>query len=78
MAVGVLILSVVMLRGRSFHKATAWVGILAGMITFGDDLSLVLAPALATPLMIVSGLFWIPWWVLIGLGLLRLAKEDIE
>jgi hypothetical protein len=74
MAVGVLILSVVMLRGGPFHKVTAWAGILASLITFIDDLSLILAPDIATPLMIVSGLFWIPWWVLIGLGLLRLAR----
>ena len=76
MAIAVLILSLVMLReGHLFNKFTAWIGILASLFTFADHLSLILFPALATPLMIASGLFWIPWWLMIGLGLFRLAKN---
>lgn len=75
MAIGVLIISFVMLQGKAFHKLTAWCGILASLLTFADDISIVLIPTLSTPLMIVSGLFWIPWWVMIGVGLLRLAKK---
>lgn len=75
MSIGVLIISVVMLQGKSLSKVTAWFGILASLFTFADDISIVLAPTLSTPLMIASGLFWIPWWVLIGVGLLRLSKR---
>ena len=75
MSIGVLIISVVMLQGKSLSKVTAWFGILASLFTFADDISIVLAPTLSTPLMIASGLFWIPWWVLIGFGLLRLSKR---
>jgi hypothetical protein len=64
-----------MLRGRAFNKVTAWLGILASLLTFADDISMVLAPTLSTPLMIASGLFWIPWWVMIGVGLLRLTNK---
>jgi hypothetical protein len=79
MAIGVLILSIVMLNETKFNKITAWIGILASLFTFADDLSLVAVPALATPLMIASGLFWIPWWVMIGVGLLRLPNQtEIE
>lgn len=74
MAVGVLIISVVMLQGRLFSKITAWWGILASLCTLADHISLILAPGLVTALMIASGLFWIPWWVMIGLGLFRLAR----
>ena len=74
MSIGVLMISIVMLQGNVFNKVTAWFGILASLLTFADDISIVLAPALSTPLMIASGLFWIPWWVMIGVGLLRLAK----
>jgi hypothetical protein len=74
MAIGVLILSLVMLRDPQFSKITAWFGILASLFTFADDISLVLAPTLATPLMILSGLFWIPWWLLISRELFRLSR----
>jgi hypothetical protein len=36
--------------------------------------ALLLLPSLATPLMIAGGLFWFPYWLLMGLGLLRLAR----
>jgi hypothetical protein len=35
----------------------------------------ILAPALSTALMIVRGLFWIPWWIMIGFGLLRMENK---
>ena len=71
MLIGVLILSLVMLRNPQFSKVTAWLGILASLVTFADDLSLVLAPTWAASLMIFSGLFWIPWWLLISRDLFR-------
>ncbi len=78
LSVGVLLASIVMLQTKDFSKVTAWVGILASVLTFTDDLSLLLAPNLAPPLMIASGIFWIPWWVLISVGLLRLAKASAK
>ena len=74
MAVAVLIISVVMLRSEYFGKATAIVGILASLLTFADDTSLVLAPSLAGMLMPISGVVWILWWLLISRGLFRLGK----
>jgi hypothetical protein len=76
MSIGVLIISIVMLQGKAFTKVAAWFGILASLLTFTDDISIVLAPTPSTPLMIASGLFWIPWWVMIGIGLLRLAGRQ--
>ena len=76
-AIAVFVMSIIMLReGRLFGRVVAWMGILAGLVTFVMHLSLLLLPALATPLMIASGLFWMPWWLLVGLGLLRLARLD--
>jgi hypothetical protein len=76
MSIGVVLVSMVMLQGKTFSKVTAWFGILASLFTFADDISLVLAPTLSTPLMVASGLFWLPWWVMIGVGLLRLANRQ--
>lgn len=72
-AVAVLILSVVMLRGSTFGKATAWVGILGSALTIADDASVVLLPAAASPLMVVAGLLWVMWWIAISRRLLQLA-----
>lgn len=75
MAIAVFVISIVMLReGRLFNKIVSWLGILASLLTFANQLSLLLLPSLVTPLMIASGFFWMPWWVLVGLGLLRLAR----
>lgn len=74
-AIAVSIVSVVMLQGRHFNKITAWLGIGASLLTFADYVSLIVMPSLATPLMIVSGLFWMLWWIMIGLGLFRLAHS---
>lgn len=76
MAIGVLILSVVMLRSGSFSRISAWFGILASVTTFLGDLSLVLIPTVSTTLMILSGLFWIPWWLLISRELFRSSRQD--
>ena len=73
MSIGVLILSLIMLRNPQWSKITAWFGILASLATFADDLSLVTHPSISTPLMILSGLFWIPWWLLISRELFRFS-----
>jgi hypothetical protein len=72
-AVAVLIISVVMLRSTTFGKATAYVGILASVLTIADDISVVLLPAVASPLLAVAGLFWVIWWIMISRGLLQLG-----
>ncbi|MBN2502254.1 MAG: DUF4386 domain-containing protein [Anaerolineales bacterium] len=74
MAVAVMVISVVMLRSESFSKATAYIGLVAGILTIADDLSVMFVPALASILMPVSGLFWLIWWVLVSRGLFRLAR----
>jgi len=74
MSVGVLILSVVMLRNAQFSKITAWLGIVASIVTFVDDISLVLSPNLSTSLMVLSGLVWIPWWLMVSRDLFRISK----
>jgi hypothetical protein len=65
-----------MLQGKAFDKVTAWFGILASIFTFADQISVILLPAVATPLMIFSGLFWIPWWIMISRGLFKLTRFE--
>jgi hypothetical protein len=74
MAVAVLIISGVMLRGHIFGRGIAYLGSLASIVTFANQLSLVIAPALAGPLLGIAGLLWILWWVLTGGRLLQLGQ----
>jgi hypothetical protein len=74
MAVAGLIISLVILRGETFDKTTAYVGILAGVITFVNDISVVIAPSIADILMPINGLFWLVWWIMVSWGLFRLGK----
>jgi hypothetical protein len=73
-AVAVLIISVVMLRSKVFNKATAYVGIVASVLTFVDDLSVVIAPSIAGPLMGIGIVLWTLWWILIARRLLQLGQ----
>ena len=43
--------------------------------TGADTVGLVVAPAIAPALMPINGLLWLVWWLLIGAGLLRLARS---
>ncbi len=75
MSIGVLLISVIMWQNRRFGKVTPGLGLLASVLTIGEHLSLLFAPALATPLMIASGLGWFPWWIGIGWTLLQLGRH---
>jgi len=80
-----LIFSVVMLRSKAFSKATAWVGILglglllasipfAGYTTTGPTTAVVSAIIAVT--YIGGGLLSLAWYILIGLGLLKLGQPE--
>lgn len=69
-----LIISLVMLRSNVFGKGTAWVGILANGICLLHFVALVFAPALIAFPTSISALFRVTWYVLIAIGLFRLAS----
>jgi hypothetical protein len=74
MAIAGLIISVVILQGKTFSKVTAYVGILAGIVTFADHTCIIVAPLIAGILMPIDGLLWLVWWMMISRGLFQLAK----
>ena len=76
MSIGGLIFSTVMLRRGTFSKAAAYVGILGGVVTVVHRIGLFIAPSFASVLMPISGLLWLIWWILVSLGLLRLARAS--
>ena len=80
-----LILSVIMLRNKTFSKATAWVGILglgllvasmpfAGYTTTGPTTAAVSTIIAVT--YIGGGLLSLVWYILVGLRLLKLGQPE--
>lgn len=74
MAVAGLIISVVILRSQSFRKAAGYVGIVGFVVTLANYISWIIAPSTAAMLMPINGLLWLIWWIMISVGLFRLAK----
>jgi hypothetical protein len=72
---GALVISVVMLRSKSFSKLTAWVGV----ITFGLELAHALIipflPAVGAALMYVAGPLYLLWLPLLARDFFRLRQE---
>jgi hypothetical protein len=75
MAIGGSIISVVMLRSETFNKATAYMGILGGIVTFAGRIAQFVAPSIASVIMFPSALPWLIWWMLVSRGLFRLSKD---
>jgi hypothetical protein len=65
-----------MLHSRVFHKWTAYAGIVANAVGLGYFVLLVSAPALVALPFIISGPFRVLWYILIAIGLLRLARRE--
>jgi hypothetical protein len=68
---GFVFISIVMLRGTTFGRATAWTGILANGL---DWLHVVIGLVAASPaelLLMGAGLFYLAWFPLLGRDLWR-------
>jgi hypothetical protein len=77
-AVGVLIISVVMLRSRVFGKVTAYVGMLSSLLTIIGFISVAVAPPVAQFLMVTGMAPWAIWWILIARRLLQLGRPESQ
>ena len=75
-AIAGLIISIVILRGKVFNNAIAYVGITGFIITLANQISIIVAPAIATILMPLNGLAWLIWWILVSRKFLQLGKNN--
>ena len=75
-AIGSVAFSVAMLKRTSFGRLTAYLGLMAGLLTVIDDACIIVAPALAAILMPISGLAWVLWWLLVSRALFRLSRSS--
>jgi hypothetical protein len=78
MAAAGLIISVIVLRSSRLRppigRAAAYVGIVGFVVALVNYVSRLLAPDIATMVMPINGLLWFVWWILVSVGLFRLAK----
>lgn len=80
MAVAIFILSCAMLRDRPFNKACGYVGILASSLILANGFSLAFVPVdigwTSTMLAGSGGLLSFAWWILVGLRLRALGRNE--
>ena len=74
-ALASLVTSIVMLQSKVFGKATAYIGIIAGIVTLADHVCIVVAPSIAGILMPIDGLLWFVWWVAVSRRLFQLGRR---
>lgn len=75
---GALLISVVMLQGKVFSKAVAYVGILTHGLDLAHFVVLLWAPGLGTMLTAVAGTLYLAWFPLIGRRLFQLGQREPE
>jgi hypothetical protein len=71
-------ISVLMLQGGAFSKATAWVGVLTHGLDLLHVLVMPFAPAIGAWLLIVFGTLYPVWFFMVGRRLLQLGKVGKE
>jgi hypothetical protein len=80
MALAGLITSAVILRSHGlgqapvFGRATGYVGIVGFVVALANYISWITAPSVAAILMPINGLLWLLWWLMVSVGLFKLAK----
>jgi hypothetical protein len=72
---GFVFISLVMLRSKDFSKGTAYTGILSNGLDFLHLFVALFAPALATTLLSIGGIFYLFWFVLLGYDLVKLGRR---
>lgn len=76
--------SIVILRSRSFGgslvlgKVAGMVGIVGFVVGLANYISWIVAPSVAAVFMPINGLLWLVWWLMMSVGLVRLAKGTSE
>jgi hypothetical protein len=71
-----VLIAVVMLRGNVFSKTTAWLGIVMHGLDLAHTVGGLLLPAAGFVLLSIAGPLYPVWFILVGLRLLRLARQS--
>ena len=69
------LLSVAMLGSLNMPKTVGFVGVMAFFLTVAENICALVMPVLAPPMLVVAGAFWVIWWAIAGMGLLKVKSE---
>lgn len=69
-SIAAFMLSLVMINSNRLSKLAGFVGIMAFLLLIAENVCIIAAPALVGAMMVVAGVFWAVWWILVGAGLL--------
>jgi hypothetical protein len=75
MQCGAVLISIVMLRGGVFGKATAWLGIVMHALDLAHIVGGLFVPVSGVVLMAIAGPLYPIWFFLVGRRLLQIAAE---
>lgn len=71
-----VVASSAMLRTGVFSKATGWTGLVANILGLGYFLTVAVDPPLTAIPMSLSAPFLLVWYILTGIGLLKISRAD--
>ncbi len=74
-AFSAFLLSIAMLESLNMPKIAGFIGVMAFFLTIAENICVYVMPGLAHPMLVVTGAFWVAWWVLVGVGLARVKSE---
>lgn len=74
---GVMI-SVIMLRSKNFSKVTAYSGIIANGFDLLQHVLHPFAPAIAAPIQMFMGVFYLVWFPMLGWDMLKIARRGLQ
>jgi len=76
MQTSTLLISLVMLRGNTFRKATAWVGVVTHSLDLAHIPFLLFIPPVGEGLLMVGGTLYLVWFPLLTWDFFRLAQNQ--
>jgi len=71
-----VIISLIMLRSPDFRKLTAWSGLLGNGFDLIQHVLHPFLPALMAPIQSFMGIFYLIWYIMLGIDLLRLGNKS--
>jgi len=70
-----LLISLVMLRGNTFSKSTAWVGVVTHSLDLAHIPCLLFLPSVGTVLLMIGGTLYLVWFPLLARDFFKLGKS---
>lgn len=71
-----LLISLVMLHGNTFHKSTAWVGVVTHSLDLAHIPFLLIIPPVGEFLLMIGGTLYLVWFPLLARDFFRMSRKE--